>query len=163
MLVEIPKNKNEDYLLFETFDYQRTDNYYIKYFFYVKLGQKERNKNIENIIIGRKRDGKYKYDKFIKIEDDQKVSGQHALIEYDKETQKLYLKNLSETHNTLVLQEKCILKKDDNMIFELGHIKINCQLINNDKLDDIKKDWEINDDKIEFREKINEEEIMETY
>ena len=160
-LVDIPKDKNEDYLFFETLDFQRSDNYYIKYFFYVKLGKMEKNKNIENIIIGRKEDGKYKYDKLIKIGDDQKLSGQHALIEYDKENKNLILKNLSDTHNTLVLNEKFILKPNDIEHMELGNIRINAQLIENNKLNDVKKEWEMNEDEIEVRKDIKKINMIE--
>ena len=121
----------------------------------------EKNKNIENIIIGRKEDGKYKYDKLIKIGDDQKLSGQHALIEYDKETKKLILKNLSDTHNTLVLNEKFILKPNDIEHMELGNIRINAQLIENNKLNDVKKEWEMNEDEIEVRKDIQKINMIE--
>ena len=151
MLIEIPKNKDEDYLLFETFDFKELNNFYVKYFYYVKLGGKVKDKNYENIIIGKAFNDKYECDNFIKIEGDMEISDQHALIEYDKEAKKLSLKNISETQNLYILKDKFILKKTDNLNVEFGNIKIQGKLINNDNID-YNENLEKNIDKIEIRE-----------
>ena len=150
-LIEIPKNKDEDYLLFETFDFKELNNFYVKYFYYVKLGGKDKDKNYENIIIGKAFNDKYECDNFIKIEGDMEISDQHALIEYDKEAKKLSLKNISETQNLYILKDKFILKKTDNLNVEFGNIKIQGKLINNDNID-YNENLEKNIDKIEIRE-----------
>ena len=103
-LIDIPRNKDEDYLLFETLEFKNRANHYVKYFFYVKLEKKEQT----NIMIGSKEtiddNNKYNFDIIIKMEEANTISRNHALIEYNKQTQKLKLKNISELQNTLVLK-----------------------------------------------------------
>ena len=73
----------------------------------------------------------------------------------------MILKNLSDTHNTLVLNEKFILKPNDIEHMELGNIRINAQLIENNKLNDVKKEWEMNEDEIEVRKDIKKINMIE--
>ena len=101
-LLDIPLNNSEEYLLFETLDFQDSSKYeYFKYIFLVKFRGIEKNKNIETILIGsdRNKNTKYKrYDKLMKIEHIT-VSSEHAIIEYDIEEKTLILKNISDSQN----------------------------------------------------------------
>ena len=74
------------------------------------------------------------------------VSSEHALIEYDLEEQKLILKNISDTHNTLVLENSVTLKsKEDNLFMELGNIKIETHLMDKKEYEEIKNRYESDD------------------
>ena len=101
-LIDIEKPKNEEYLLFESFDYLNFYNYYQRSIHLIKLIG---NDNIINIKIGR--DG-YNKDNDIKLEEEA-VSMEHVLIfifikeyiskikriiEYNKEEGILLLKNI---------------------------------------------------------------------
>ena len=146
-LLDIPLNNSKEYLLFETLDFQDSQNEYYKYFFYVEFRKKEKNKNIETILIGsdRNKTHKYRFDKLMKI-DHGTVSSEHALIEYDLEEQKLILKNISDTHNTLVLENSVTLKsKEDNLFMELGNIKIETHLMDKKEYEEIKNRYESDD------------------
>ena len=158
-LMDIPRNKDEDYLLFETLEFQNNDNYYVKYFFYIKLETKD-NKEKINIMIGKEKNyenkNEHKYEKIIKIDDEKSLSNYHALIEYDKKTKKLRLKNISNTQNTLVLKNfeyEFELKPDnhDNLIFEMRNIKIDAKLIKKEKFEEIKNEEKNNPYEIEER------------
>ena len=155
-LIDIPRNKDEDYLLFEALEYQDINNYYIKYFFYINLETNEIAKEKTLIMIGRDKDDmvKYNYDKLIKIEDNKTISNQHALIEYNKQSKKLRLRNLSEKLSTLVLKNfsyEFELKPDnhENLIFELGNIKIEAKLNSEDEFEEAKNEEKENKLKIE--------------
>ena len=131
-LLDIPLDDGKEYLLFETLDFQDNQNEYNKYFFYVEFRKKAKNKNIETILIGADRNKTHKYNRFDKLMkiDHGTVSSEHAIIEYDLEEQKLILKNISDTHNTLILENSVTLKsKDDNLVMELGNIRIKSKLM----------------------------------
>ena len=157
-LIDIPRNKDEDYLLFEELEFQDTNenNIYKKCFYYVQLDKKDKTK----IMLGAgsiiNDEGKYNYDKMIKINESQKLSKYHAIIEYDKKTQKLNLRNISDSLNTLAINN-CLyefeLKKDnhDNIIYELGNIKIEAKLITKDEFEKVKE--EINQNPVEVEER----------
>ena len=157
-LIDIPRNKDEDYLLFEELEFQDTNenNIYKKCFYYVQLDKKDKTK----IMLGAgsiiNDEGKYNYDKMIKINESQKLSKYHAIIEYDKKTQKLNLRNISDSLNTLAINN-CLyefeLKKDnhDNIIYELGNIKIEAKLITKDEFEKVKE--EINQNPVEIEER----------
>lgn len=154
-LIDIPRNQNEEYLLLETFDFYDTQKEFIKYIFYLKFRKQANNKNIETILIGgdRKKSNKYRYDKLVKIEKTNSISSQHALIDYDIEEKSLFLTNISDTHNTLVYQDEFKMKKNENnkLFLELGNIKIESILIEDDKLEDVKKKMENNPEIFEER------------
>ena len=157
-LIDMPRNKDEDYLLFEELEFQDTNanNIYKKCFYYVQLDKKDKTK----IMLGAgsiiNDEGKYNYDKMIKINESQKLSKYHAIIEYDKKTQKLNLRNISDSLNTLAINN-CLyefeLKKDnhDNIIYELGNIKIEAKLITKDEFEKVKE--EINQNPVEVEER----------
>ena len=157
-LIDIPRNKDEDYLLFEELEFQDTNanNIYKKCFYYVQLDKKDKTK----IMLGAgsiiNDEGKYNYDKMIKINESQKLSKYHAIIEYDKKTQKLNLRNISDTLNTLAINNcshEFELKKDnhDDIIYELGNIKIEAKLITKDEFEKVKE--EINQNPVEVKER----------
>ena len=72
-----------------------------------KHSEKEAKESKTKIMLGAgsiiNDEGKYNYDKMIKINESQKLSKYHAIIEYDKKTQKLNLRNISDTLNTLAI------------------------------------------------------------
>ena len=154
-LIDIPRKNDEEYLLLETFDFHDTQQEFIKYIFYLKFRKKENNKNVETILIGgdRKKSNKYRYDKLVKIEKTNSISSQHALIDYDIEEKTLFLTNISDTFNTLVLQDEFTMKQDENekLLLELGNLKIESRLIKSDELEYVKNIMENNPDKIEER------------
>ena len=157
-LIDIPRNKDEDYLLFEELEFQDTNenNIYKKCFYYVQLDKKDKTK----IMLGAgsiiNDEGKYNYDKMIKINESQKLSKYHAIIEYDKKIQKINLRNISDTLNTLAINNcsyEFELKKDnhDDIIYELGNIKIEAKLITKDEFEKVKE--EINQNPVEVEER----------
>lgn len=168
-LIDFPRKKEEEYLIFETMDFFDKRNEYIKYFFYVKFRKKEKNKNVETILIGgdRIKSNLYRYNKLLKIEYNNSISSQHALINYDIEKKTLELENISNSQNTLILQEECVLlnpddkkdekeKKDKNyenkIILELGNIRIYPSLVKENQFNNIEDEMEEdNPDVIEER------------
>ena len=157
-LIDIPRKKEEEYILLETFDFYVNNLGFIKYIFYIKFRKPEKNKNIETILIGtnRRKNNKYSYDKLVKIENSYSVSSEHALIDYDIEEKTLILRNISDTHNALVLQNKFTINKDDNniLLLELGNIKIESQLVEKDQFEEIEEKMKDNpEEEIEIREK----------
>jgi len=154
-LIDIPRNNSEEYLLLETFDFFDKQRDYIKYIFYIKFRKLANDKNIETIMIGgdRKKSNKYKYDKLVKIENTNSISSYHSLIYYDIEAKTLAVTNISDTHNTLVLQDEYIMEQngDTKLILELGNIKFETKLKQNDENDDIEQKLESHPDKIEMR------------
>ena len=165
-LIDIPRDENEDYLVFETIDFWDKQKEYIKYIYFIKLNNlknvNSKDKHVEIILLGgeeKKSNNKYniKYNKLIKIEGNSTVSFQHAIIEYDLENKTLKLSNKSEKHNTLVLQDKLELKYNDKynekLLFELGNIQIESYLIKKEQIDEIKTKMKDNPDEIEYRKK----------
>ena len=162
-LINIPRNKNEDYLLFETFDFLDSQNAYVKYIFYIKLGNIGKNKNVETILIGREFNSNHrhkknnnKFDKKILIDQDhnQSISREHAIINCDLEEKSLTLRNISESQNTLVLQNEIIIRpKCNDILLQLGNLQIKPHIINNDdkQFEEIKSKME-NEPKIEIRQ-----------
>ena len=165
-LIDIPRDENEDYLVFETIDFWDKQQEYIKYIYFIKLKNlknvNSKDKHVEIILLGgdeKKSNNKYniKYNKLIKIEGNSTVSFQHAIIEYDLENKTLKLSNKSEKHNTLVLQDKLELKYNDKyndkLLFELGNIQIESYLIKKEQIDEIITKMKDNPDEIEYRKK----------
>ena len=162
-LLDIPRNKNEDYLLFETFDFLDRQNAYVKYIFYIKLGNIGKNKNVETILIGREFNSNHrhkknnnKFDKKILIDDDhnRSISREHAIINCDLEEKSLTLRNISESQNTLVLQNEITMRpKCNDILLQLGNLQIKPHIINNDdkQFEEIKSKME-NEPKIEIRQ-----------
>ena len=105
----------------------------------------------------RRKSNEYKFDKFVKIENTNSISSRHAFIDYDIEDKTLVLTNISDTHNTLVLQDEYIMEQDreNKLLLELGNIKFQAQLISSEEFDDIEKSLAYNPDIIEIR-KINQ-------
>ena len=132
-LVDIPKDNNQEYLILETVDFLNEQEDYIKYIYYIKLREKAKDKNIDTILIGsnrRKDKCEYQYNKLIEI-GESSVSNHHALLDYDIEEKNLTIRNISNTHNTLVLQNKFVFEKNKNnkLLMELGNIQIESHLI----------------------------------
>jgi hypothetical protein len=161
-LIDIQKKKEEEYLIFETIDFKDTQYEYIKYFFYIKFRKLEKNKNVETILIGgdRTKNEKYRYDKLIKIEKNNTISSQHALIDYDIEEKTLILRNISDSHNTLILKDKNYLEiipnndefKFKQILLELGNIKIEPSLIKSNEFEEYENKMKNNPEPIEIRE-----------
>ena len=161
-LIDIKKKKEEEYLIFETIDFKDTQYEYIKYFFYIKFRKLEKNKNVETILIGgdRTKNEKYRYDKLIKIEKNNTISSQHALIDYDIEEKTLILRNISDSHNTLILKDKNYLEiipnndefKFKQILLELGNIKIEPSLIKSNEFEEYENKMKNNPEPIEIRE-----------
>jgi len=161
-LIDIEKKKEEEYLIFETIDFKDTQYEYIKYFFYIKFRKLEKNKNVETILIGgdRTKNEKYRYDKLIKIEKNNSISSQHALIDYDIEEKTLILRNISDSHNTLILKDKNYLEiipnndefKFKQILLELGNIKIEPYLIKSNEFEEYENKMKNNPEPIEIRE-----------
>ena len=154
-LIDIPRNNSEEYLILEVFDFFDHQHDYIKYIFYIKFRKQAKDKNVETIMIGgdRRKSDKYKFDKLVKIGNINSISSQHAFIDYDIESKTLVLTNISETHNTLVLQDEYIMepKGENKLLLELGNIKFEAQLKSSKEFDNIEKSLAYNPDKIEIR------------
>ena len=148
-LVDIPKDNNQEYLILETVDFLNEQEDYIKYIYYIKLREKAKDKNIDTILIGsnrRKDKCEYQYNKLIEI-GESSVSNHHALLDYDIEEKNLTIRNISNTHNTLVLQNKFVFEKNKNnkLLMELGNIQIESHLISDgDEFSEIKDKMENN-------------------
>ena len=142
-LLDIPKD--DDFLLFESLDNIDKNIYYIKL---------DKNKNKEKILISSPEDNNdiiNKFDKFIEI-DNNLISNEKAVIECDKVNKTLALKNIGDENNISVLQEKILLKpNNDKLLIYFSNILIEAQLINNDKFVDIEKEIEKNSENIEER------------
>ena len=156
--VDIPRNNEDEYILLEAFDFYINNMGYVKYIFYIKFRKPENNKNIETILIGGhwKKNNKYLYNKLVQIGGTYSISSEHALIDYDIEEKTLILRNISDTHNTLVLQNKFTLNKDDKniLLLELGNIKIESQLVEKNQFEEIEEKMKDNpEEEIEIREK----------
>ena len=135
--MDIPRNKNKDYLFFETIVFLDRQQSYIKYFYLIKLRKPEINKNIETIIIGNEwNNDKYNntYDKHIKIGNKSTVSKEHALIEYNPVQKSLVLTSPNEKFDTLILQNEVSLKPNyEPLFFDFGNLRIEAKLINYDQ------------------------------
>ena len=135
-LVDIPRDDSQEYLLLETIDFLNRQNDYVKCIYYVKLREKRKDKNIDTILISSNRKkvkGDYPYNKLIEI-DHSSVSTQHALLDYDIEEKNLIIRNISDIHNTLILQNKFVLEQNKNnkLLMELGNIQIESHLISDE-------------------------------
>ena len=138
-LLDIPRDKNENYLLLETLDFLDDQNRYIKYIFYIRLRKEEKDKNFETILIGRepknKSHNKYniKYDELILVGNNTYISREHSIIIYDAEEKNLILRNVSESQNTLILKNELELKPNDNeLLLEFENIQIKSHIIYNE-------------------------------
>ena len=143
-LLNIPKNSNVDFLLFESFDYKDT------YIFYIEL---DKNKTKEKIIITspENKNNMDEYDNIIEL-DENLIDNGKAVIECDKLNQNLILKNIGEGNNISVLQENFLLKPNNGVLFmNSSNIKIEAKLINSNEFDDVEKEMEKNNEKIEER------------
>ena len=155
-LVDIPRNKNEDYLFFETIDFLDRQQSYIKYFYLIKLRKPEINKNIETIIIGNEcSNDKYNntYDKHIKIGNKSTVCKEHALIEYNPVEKSLVLTSPDKKFDTLILQNEVSLKTDYKpLFFDFGNLHLEAKLIKYDQteFESIKSEMK-NNSSIELR------------
>ena len=68
----------------------------------------------------------------------------------------MILRNISDTHNTLILQNKFTLNKGDKniLLFELGNIKIESKLVEKNQFEEIEEKMKDNpEEEIEIREK----------
>ena len=135
----------------------------MKYIFYIKLGNIGKNKNVETILIGREFNSNHrhkknnnKFDKKILIDHNhnQSISREHAIIYCDLEKKSLTLRNISESQNTLVLQNEITMRpKCNDILLQLGNLQIKPHIINNDdkQFEEIKSKME-NEPKIEIRQ-----------
>ena len=147
-LFVIEKPTKDEYLIFESLEYLTKYKEYQKSIHLVKLISKEKE-NIINIKIGR---DSHRNDNDVKIEDDS-ISRDHAIIEYNKEKGSLLLKNKSKKSDSLVLL-KDIIKINENPInFEIANTFIEAKLIKKEHFKDYKDN--IIESKEECEERIN--------
>ena len=150
-LLDIPKNQNEDFLLFESLDYlDIKGNKIDKYIFYIKL---DKNKPKEKILItsGENKNKIKEYDNLIEL-DENIIDNGKAVIECDKLNQNLILKNIGEENDISVLQENILLKPDNGVLYmNSANVKIEAKLISSNEFDDVEKEMEQNKEKIEER------------
>lgn len=147
-LFVIEKPTKDEYLIFESLEYLTKYKEYQKSIHLVKLISKEKE-NIINIKIGR---DSHRNDNDVKIEDDS-ISRDHAIIEYNKEKGSLLLKNKSKKSDSLVLL-KDIIKINENPInFEIANTFIEAKLIKKEHFKDYKDN--IIESKEEYEERIN--------
>ena len=102
-LLDIDRKETEEFLLFESLDYYDNNRITIdKYIYYIKL---DKNKNKETIVItgSENKSDIDKYDNLIEI-DDNLIDKGKAMIECDKSTHKLILKNIGNENNISILQ-----------------------------------------------------------
>ena len=145
-------NKNVNYLLFETIDFLDKNNKYIKYIFYVELNDQNNYKNNYSILMrGNEAKKKYKCDKIFNIEGEKDNISELFIINVDLKEKNLVLKNISNEYDILVLQDNIKINPNDKLLLESGDFKIQSNLINKDKFDDIKKQMENNPEQIEIR------------
>ena len=153
-LIDIPKNKKENYLLLETLYFLDYEKIYRKYIFYIELGKKEKT-----ILIGRKPSSSHNikynniHDELLLIGNTGKISKEHALIIYNAKENNLILRNVSESQNTLILKNELELSPNDKeILFEFRNLQIKARLIynNDEQFQDIKD--KMVKDEIEIRE-----------
>ena len=144
-LVDNPFKNSENYLLFEALDFLDANNEYKKYIFYINLEQKfNKKKFISQILIG---GNKMEIDKIQKNKNNDKYIflkipdtnfSELAVIECKLKEKTLILKNINDTYNTLVLESKYKIKKNEKLLLESGNLEIEASLINENKFKEIK-------------------------
>ena len=154
-LVDIPFKINEEYLLLETIDFLDTNNEYIKCIFYIKL--KDQKYFEENKIISISRGNVQK-----NMDDNNDLiplnipyfSGVPNIV-YNINKKTLSLKYNSDTYNTMVLESQYKVEKNNdrinNILLELGNLKIKSYLVNEEEFDKIRNQKKNNPSKIEKR------------
>ena len=150
-LLDIDRKETEEFLLFESLDYYNNNRITIdKYIYYIKL---DKNKNKETIVItgSENKSDIDKYDNLIEI-DDNLIDKGKAMIECDKSTHKLILKNIGNENNISILQESILLKPDDGaLMLNLANIQVEAKLISSEGFDEVEKEMEKNNEIIEER------------
>ena len=140
-LVDNPFKSSENYLLFEALDFLDANNEYKKYIFYINLEQKFNKKQIliggDKMEIDKIQKNKYN-DKYIFLKIPDTNFSELAVIECNLKEKTLILKNISDTYNTLVLESKYKIKKNDKLLLESGNLEIEASLINENKFKEIK-------------------------
>ena len=140
-LVDNPFKNSENYLLFEALDFLDANNEYKKYIFYINFEQKFNKKQIliggDKMEIDKIQKNKYN-DKYIFLKIPDTNFSELAVIECNLKEKTLILKNISDTYNTLVLESKYKIKKNDKLLLESGNLEIEASLINENKFKEIK-------------------------
>ena len=77
-------------------------------------------------------------DKYIFLKIPDTNFSELAVIECNLKEKTLILKNISDTYNTLVLESKYKIKKNDKLLLESGNLEIEASLINENKFKEIK-------------------------
>ena len=160
-LIDIRRNIFQNYLIFETIDFLKKDDEYIKYLYYIEYDIKNMT-NIyimkgpeenDHIIFVKYNDNAYDEEKKIYEEIKEKIKLNKdiafASIIYNNTNKSFVLNNSEDNENTLILKDKYIINPDDNLIFKSNIIKMESYLIKNSKIEKIKKDMEKNPSKIE--------------
>lgn len=160
-LIDIRRNILQNYLIFETIDFLKINDEYIKYLYYIEYDIKNMT-NIyimkgpeenDHIIFVKYNDNAYDEEKKIYEEIKEKIKLNKdiafASIIYNNTNKSFVLNNSEDNENTLILKDKYIINPDDNLIFKSNIIKMESYLIKNSKIEKIKKDMEKNPSKIE--------------
>ena len=182
-LIDIPRNINENYLIFETLDFETKKEQNAKYIYFIKLTEKDNNNNNNNddgdILIQKdpqkndiitfynkieiERIEREKEEKEEKKEEKINLDSSNILasIEYDIPEKSLFLKSKNDNQNILVLANKYIIEKDVKLILDSKVMKVESEIINEDKFEETKKNIEETKNKIEEREDKKEEQKKE--
>ena len=154
-LVDIPFKINKEYLLLETIDFLDTNNEYIKCIFYIKLKDQksfEENKIISNSI-GNVQKNMDDNNDLIPLNIPYFSGVPNIVYNINKKT--LSLKYNSDTYNTMVLESQYKVGKNNdrinNILLELGNLKIKSYLINEEEFDKIRNQKKNNPSEIEKR------------
>ena len=140
-LIDIDLPKEEEYLLFQSLSFLYKNEYHQSIHLVKLIG----DKNIIKIKIGR--DGHNK-DNDIKI-DEESVSREQAIIEYNKENGSLILENISQKTDSLILIKDIIKINENKINLQIGNIFVETYLIN-EKVD--KKRYDKIQDKKQYEE-----------
>ena len=124
-LIDILLPNDFNYLILESIDYTVNSEYY-KCIYLVKFIKNEIN-------IGRDSDNDV-------INKDGSMSRSHAILNFEENTGKICIQNLSKTYGTLVLVKKPIKLLDKNICLQVGRTFIKASLINREEYDQKQKD-----------------------
>ena len=139
----------------ETIDFLDTNNEYIKYIFYIKL--KDQKSFEENKIIsiprGKVQKNMDDNNDLIPLKNFGFSEVPNLVYNINKKT--LSLKYNSDTYNTMVLESQYKVEKNNdkinNILLELGNLRIKSYLVNEEEFDKIRNQKKNNPSKIEKR------------
>jgi len=164
-LIDIPRNIDENYLIFETLEFETNKKQNAKYIYFIKLTKKDNNNDNNNdnkeILILKEPQKNDVITFYSKIEKEKKEKQEKinsddsnilASIEYDIKKKSLVLKCKNDNQDIKVLENKYIIEKDDKLILDSKFMKMKSYIITEEKFEEKKQKMEKNPDKIEERE-----------